>query len=50
MMRENRDEIIVHRGYIQQKYSDGCDIYQRYKNRTKAPVGKLMPNVIPEKP
>jgi len=50
MMRENRDEIIVHRGHIQQKYVDGCDTYQRYKNRTEAPAGKLMPNVIPEKP
>jgi len=33
-----------------ERYVDGCDIYQRYKNRSKAPVGKLMPNVIPEKP
>jgi len=28
---------------------DGCNVYQRYKNRSKAPVGKLMPNAIPEK-
>ena len=33
-----------------ERYVDRCDIYQRYKNRSKAPVGKLMPNVIPEKP
>jgi len=32
------------------KYVDGCDACQRYKNRNKAPVGKLMPNAIPEKP
>jgi len=29
---------------------DGCDACQRYKNRSKAPAGKLMPNTIPEKP
>ena len=29
---------------------DGCDACQRYKNRSKAPVGNLMPNAIPEKP
>ena len=33
-----------------ERYVDRCDICQRYKNRSKAPVGKLMPNVIPEKP
>ena len=32
------------------KYVDGCDACQRYKNRSEAPVGKLMPNAIPEKP
>jgi len=32
------------------KYVDGCDACQRYKNQSKAPVGKLMPNAIPEKP
>jgi len=32
------------------RYVDGYDAYQRYKNRSEAPVGKLMPNVIPEKP
>ena len=32
------------------RYVDGCDACQRYKNRSEAPVGKLMPNVIPEKP
>jgi len=32
------------------KYVDRCDAYQRYKNRSKAPAGKLMPNAIPEKP
>jgi len=32
------------------RYVDGCDVYQRYKNRSEAPVGKLMPNAIPEKP
>jgi len=29
---------------------DRCDACQRYKNRSKAPAGKLMLNVIPEKP
>ena len=29
---------------------DGCDACQRYKNQSKAPVEKLMPNAIPEKP
>ena len=29
---------------------DGCDVCQRYKNRSEAPVGELMPNAIPEKP
>jgi len=32
------------------RYVDGCDAYQRYKNRSEAPAGKLMPNAIPEKP
>jgi len=32
------------------RYVEGCDACQRYKNRSKAPAGKLMPNVIPEKP
>ena len=29
---------------------DGYDTCQRYKNRSKTPAGKLMPNAIPEKP
>ena len=33
-----------------EKYVDGCNTYQRYKNRSEAPVGKLMPNAIPEIP
>jgi len=32
------------------RYVDGCDACQRYKNRSKVPAGKLMPNAIPEKP
>jgi len=32
------------------RYVDRCDICQRYKNQSKAPAGKLMPNTIPEKP
>jgi len=28
----------------------GCDACQRNKNYTEQPVGKLMPNSIPEKP
>jgi len=32
------------------RYVDGCDACQRYKNRSEAPTGKLMPNAIPEKP
>jgi len=32
------------------QYIEGCDAYQRNKNRTEQPAGKLMPNSIPEKP
>jgi len=32
------------------RYVDGCDACQRYKNLSKAPAGKLIPNAIPEKP
>jgi len=32
------------------KYIESCDAYQRNKNHTKALAGKLMPNVVPEKP
>jgi len=32
------------------KYVDRCNACQRYKNQSKAPAGKLMPNAIPEKP
>ena len=32
------------------RYVEGCDVCQRNKNRIQAPVGKLMPNSIPEKP
>jgi len=32
------------------RYVEGCDAYQRNKNRTEQPVDKLMPNSIPEKP
>ena len=31
------------------RYVDECDTCQRYKNRSKAPAGKLMPNAILEK-
>jgi len=31
------------------RYVDRCDAYQRYKKRSKALVGKLMPSTIPEK-
>jgi len=31
------------------RYVDECDACQRYKNWSEAPVGKLMPNTIPEK-
>jgi len=31
------------------KYVDGCDMYQRIKNRTEAPVRKLMMNKVSEK-
>jgi len=33
-----------------EKYMDGCDACQRYKNQSEALAGKLMPNAIPEKP
>ena len=32
------------------KYIEGCDVYQRNKNHTEAPTGKLIPNAVPEKP
>ena len=32
-----------------ERYVDGCDVCQRYKNQSKAPAGKLMPNAIPER-
>ena len=32
------------------KYIEGYDSYQRNKNCTEQPAGKLMPNLIPEKP
>jgi len=32
------------------RYIDKCNACQRYKNWSKAPAGKLMPNAIPEKP
>jgi len=31
------------------KYVEGCDIYQRIKNRIEAPAGKLIVNEVPEK-
>jgi len=31
------------------RYVNGCNAYQRYKNRSKALIRKLMPNAIPEK-
>ena len=33
-----------------ERYMDGCDVCQRYKNQSEALVGKLIPNAIPEKP
>ena len=33
-----------------ERYIDGYNAYQRYKNQSKAPAGKLMPNMILEKP
>jgi len=32
-----------------ERYVDGYNAYQRYKNCSKVPVEKLMPNAIPEK-
>jgi len=32
------------------QYIEGCDSCQRNKNCTEQPAGKLMPNLIPEKP
>jgi len=31
------------------RYMDRYDVYQRYKNQSEAPAGKLMSNAIPEK-
>ena len=31
------------------KYIEGCDVYQRNKNCTETPIGKLMPNIVLEK-
>jgi len=33
-----------------ERYVERCDTCQWYKNRSKAPAGKLMPNAILEKP
>ena len=33
-----------------ERYVDGYNACQRYKNQSKAPVGKLISNAIPEKP
>jgi len=32
------------------RYVEGCDACQHNKNCTEQPAGKLMPNLIPEKP
>jgi len=32
------------------RYMEGCDTCQHNKNCTEQPAGKLMPNLIPEKP
>jgi len=32
------------------RYVEGCNSCQRNKNHTEQPAGKLMPNLIPEKP
>ena len=32
------------------RYIDRCNACQRYKNQSEVPVGKLIPNTIPEKP
>jgi len=33
-----------------ERYVNGCNACQRYKNQSEALAGKLMPNAIPEKP
>jgi len=32
------------------QYVEGCNFCQKNKNCTEQPVGKLMPNLIPERP
>ena len=32
------------------KYVEGCDLYQRMKNRMEEPVGKLKLSEVPKKP
>ena len=32
------------------KYVESYNTYQRNKNHTEAPAGKLIPNIVPEKP
>ena len=32
------------------KYVEGCNMYQRMKNRTEVPMGKLKLSKVPEKP
>jgi len=32
------------------RYVEGCDQYQRMKNRAEMPTGKLRPNQVPERP
>ena len=44
--------IYVPKGQLKEvrRYIEECDVCQQYKNKSKAPVGKLIPNAIPEKP
>lgn len=32
------------------RYVKGYNVHKRHKNRSEVPIGKLVPNMIPEKP
>jgi len=44
----NHQELLVTRK--NERYIEGYDSYQRNKNNTEQPAGKLMPNSISDKP
>ena len=45
----NKELLVARSNKRHKKYIDGCDMYQRMKSRTEAPVGKLKLSKILEK-